>query len=261
MDKDIIEQLNSRLSKLNKLIAYVEDNLSSLPEGNLIIRQEGDKLYYYAKPENTRHRIPISDSKQINSLAQRSYLLKIKRSADGEKKLIEQLLMKCKDRPFEEIYDSLPESRRHLISPVWLPDRLFIKKWLSIPYDHKPFYDGDPYFVTERGERVRSKSEQLIANRLYSRGVPYKYEHPLTLGGKIVHPDFTILRISDRKEIYYEHLGKMGDEDYAFKTIRKIDKYAANRIVLGERLFTTMESNKAPLDLRTLDKLIDTSFR
>lgn len=115
--------------------------------------------------------------------------------------------------------------------------------------------------MTDRGERVRSKSEQLIANRLLAKGIPYKYECPINVGGKIFHPDFTILRISDRKEIYYEHLGKMGDEEYAHTTILRINKYVMNGIALGEKLFTTMESYTAPLDLRVLDQMIESSFR
>ena len=101
----------------------------------------------------------------------------------------------------------------------------------------------------------------MIADRLFFRGVPYKYECPIKVGDKIFHPDFTILRISDRKEIYYEHLGKMGDEDYAQTAVLRINKYVMNGFAVGDRLFTTMESYKAPLDLRVLDKMIESSFR
>ena len=53
----------------------------------------------------------------------------------------------------------------------------------------------------------------------------------------------------------------MGDEDYAFKTIRRINNYTSNGIILGKRLFTTMESNRSPLDLRILDIMIEENFR
>ena len=263
MNRDLIEQLEHRLKELNEIIHITEQQLTVLPSDALNIRQENNKTYYYveSKDASGKHRTPIKDPKQIHSLAQHSYLVKVMRSSISEKRSIEQFLGKCNNKPYEDIYGLLPESRRNLITPVRLTDEQYTAKWLSTTYAHKPFSDGDPYFETERGERVRSKSEQLIANRLNSRGIPYKFECPLLLGGQVIHPDFTILRLSDRKELYYEHLGKMGDEDYAYKTIRRINNYTANGIILGDRLFTTMESNRAPFDIRTLDKMIDINFR
>ena len=260
MNRDLIEKLEHRLKELDKIIISVKKNLASLPSGSLRIHNLRGNIYYYADYENNK-KVPVYDKNLIGSLAQRSYDLKVLRAAESEHKIIQQFLNRMPDRLFESIYESLPEARQVLIKPVRLTDKQLVDKWLNQSYQHKGFYEGDPFFETERGERVRSKSEQLIANRLYSRGIPYKYECPLLVGGEIIHPDFTILRLSDRKELYYEHLGKMGDEDYAYKTIRRINNYTSNGIILGDRLFTTMESNRAPLDLRTLDIMIDNNFR
>ena len=61
-------------------------------------------------------------------------------------------------------------------------------------------------YSTEKGELVRSKSELLIADMYYSLGIPYKYEAGVKLRGGIVrYPDFTLLRVRDRKEFYHEH--------------------------------------------------------
>lgn len=53
----------------------------------------------------------------------------------------------------------------------------------------------------------------------------------------------------------------MGDEDYAYKAINRINTYVMNGYVQGSNLFTTMESNKAPFDIRILDKMIEGNFR
>lgn len=263
MNRDLIEKLEHRLKELDKIIISVKKNLASLPSGSLRIHNRQGNTYYYTdcKGHDIDKRIPVYDKDLVCSLAQRSYDLKILRAAETEHAIIQQFLGRMPDRSFENIYESLPEARQVLIKPVRLTDKQLVDKWLKQPYQRKGFYEGDPFFETERGERVRSKSEQLIANRLYSRGIPYKYECPLLVGGEIIHPDFTILRLSDRKELYYEHLGKMGDEDYAFKTIRRINNYTSNGIILGNRLFTTMESNRSPLDLRILDIMIEENFR
>ena len=258
MDKDIIEQLNSRLSKLNKLIAYVEDNLSSLPTGNLHIRRKNGKDYYYAESENctNNYGVPIYDKKLISDMAQRSYYLKILRSAETERKTILQFLDRIPHGSFEDIYESLPESRQSLISPVRLTDRQYVERWQNQQYKHKAFYEGDPFFVTDRGERVRSKSEQLIANRLNAKGIPYKYECPLELGGMVFHPDFTILRMEDRKEIYWEHLGMMDDPEYCTNAIQRIRLYEANSIYPWRELVLSMETVSTPINLAVINRMI-----
>ena len=112
-----------------------------------------------------------------------------------------------------------------------------------------------------RGERVRSKSEQLIADRLYVNGIPYKYECPITLDGITFHPDFTILRLSDRKEIYYEHLGRMDDPNYAEENVYKLNTYARNGLIMGNNLYATFETRNQPLDVSIVELLIREEFR
>ena len=83
--------------------------------------------------------------------------------------------------------------------------------------------------MTLKGDRVRSKSEQIIADRLFINNIPYKYEYPIEINGIIYHTDFRILRMSDRKELFYEHFGKMGDEQYANDNIRSIRSLSIRR--------------------------------
>ena len=101
----------------------------------------------------------------------------------------------------------------------------------------------------------------IIANRLYFKGIPYKYECPLKVGNKIIHPDFTILRLSDCSVVYYEHCGKMDDETYMDDLVERVNDYSEAGILQGDRLFFSFETSKKPLDLRTVDKLIDRHFR
>ena len=53
----------------------------------------------------------------------------------------------------------------------------------------------------------------------------------------------------------------MDNPDYANNAIRKMNTYSASGLIVGENLFTTMESSRHPLDIRTVDNLIDTIFR
>lgn len=54
-----------------------------------------------------------------------------------------------------------------------------------------------------------------------------------------MYPDFTFLSKRTRKEIYWEHEGRMDDSEYAKTAIKKIKTYEDNGIYLGENLILT----------------------
>ena len=265
MDKDLInKQLTARYKRLNKLTESIEKKLLILPEGKIRILRKHNTDYYYYVDKDSNDNGTIINSLNLpfaQGLAQRSYLQKVLRAANSEQKLIEQFIKRFPSPSVEQVYQTLPEPRQKLITPIILPDDQYIKQWLDTPYIHKGFSEGDPYYETLNGERVRSKSEAQIADHLKAKGIPYKYEYPLMVGNKLFHPDYTILRVSDRTELYYEHLGKMGDRDYAAKNISKLNLYALNGFIQGDRLFTTMESADCPFDVRVLDRMIEKNFR
>jgi len=70
-------------------------------------------------------------------------------------------------------------------------------------------------YATSKGDKVRSKSEVIIANLLFEHRIKYEYELPLVYesGEKPIEPDFTIFLESGDK-IYWEHLGMLGSETY-----------------------------------------------
>jgi hypothetical protein len=85
---------------------------------------------------------------------------------------------------------------------------------------------------TEHGELVRSKSELVIADKLYSRGISYFYEQPLVLeGGRLRYPDFTITNHAKGVTYYWEHLGLIGDSSYRARWERKRKEYVAAGIL------------------------------
>ena len=91
--------------------------------------------------------------------------------------------------------------------------------------------------------------------------IPYRYEYPLYLNGLgWIHPDFTILDIHTRKEVYFEHFGLMNDEDYREKAFRKIQIYEKNGYFQGDRLLFTYETERNPIDMRMIEQKIKHFF-
>ena len=122
----------------------------------------------------------------------------------------------------------------------------------------KEFSEIAPEFYTTNGERVRSKSEIIIADLLTKEGIPYRYECPIYLIGiGRIYPDFTVLNIRNRKEFLWEHFGMMDDPVYAENAIHKIRLYEQNGFFPGENLILTYESKKTPINQKILMNLID----
>ena len=161
----------------------------------------------------------------------------------------------------EDIFPKLSDERKQHVHPVEWSGEEYVRQWLKAEYKRKGFRENAPEYYTDAGERVRSKSEVLIAHSLIKHGVPYRYECPLLLKGYgYVYPDFTVLNVRTRKELYFEHLGMMDDADYSRKALQKITLYEKNGIFLGDKLVLTHETSENPLDIRLLDRIIEHYF-
>lgn len=102
------------------------------------------------------------------------------------------------------------------------------------------------------GTMVRSKSELVIANKLYAMNLPYRYEE-FFIGsdGTRVLPDFTFVDAAGER-VVWEHLGMMDRPDYRDRWEWKRDWYKRNGLVEGETLFATEEREGTGLDSQVL---------
>ena len=165
--------------------------------------------------------------------------------------------MYSESRP-EDVYLKINEYRRRLVSPRLSPDDVFVNQWLSEKYYGRGFADTEPEFYTDKGERVRSKSEILIANELSKAGIPYKYEKPVYIEGiGNVYIDFILLIGGTRQVKYLEHFGMMDEERYINDFFRKLSSYISSGIIPGVNLYMTFESKNHPLNTKELKKLIN----
>lgn len=125
-------------------------------------------------------------------------------------------------------------------------------------YKGKDFQEGTPVILTEKGERVRSKSEKIMADYFLRHRIPYKYECPLYLKGMgTVYPDFTFLSSKTGEEIYWEHNGRVDVPKYARRMVRKINAYKNNGIYAGEKLILTYETEQTILNTGKIEQLVD----
>lgn len=263
MANRIRELIGVRCAFLEKTIESLEKQIRCFPEGNIHVRfKKNNKPYYFLYEKNKGENYVNKKNKtKIEKHIQKDYLEKSLSAAKAELEALEKLRADYPEVLPEDIYEKLPECRRKYATPIVPGDSEYARQWLEKPYDKLGFKSGMPEYITIKGDRVRSKSEMIIADRLWANGIPYKYECPALIGNAIIHPDFTILRLSDRKILYHEHCGMMDNDEYREDMVDRVNEYNLAGIYLGDRLFLSFESSKTPLDARVIDNLIKTHFR
>ena len=262
MAVNIRQDLKFRYAMISQSIYNIENKINRLPEGRIKVKnQDGKAYYYHAGIYPTEKYLGSKDIALIEELIQKNYLKLVLKEARNELAALEKMQKIYPDKLAEDVFDSLPDAKKKYATPINICDDAFVQKWLDIPYKRKPIKKGTPAFQTLKGDKVRSKSEVIIADRLWANGIPYKYECPLKTGNEIIHPDFTILRMSDRKIIYHEHCGRMDDPTYTDDLLYRVSLYSQERIFIGDRLYLTFESSTRPLNTDTLDDYINTNFK
>lgn len=215
----------------------------------------GRPEFYILETESKKY---ITSEKRdlAKRLAQRDYERALLHSIEYEEKTWTRILKSWKAP--EDIYNKTSEARRVLISPIKEETEKLVFEWQNQEYKGKAFDEEDrTEFYTRRGERVRSKSEVLIADTLNEMGIPYLYEFPVRLSNQVVYPDFLILNKRTFEVMIWEHLGMLDNPIYVENNMKKIMKYSTHGWVQGKNLLLTFESARCPISTRLIRMIIE----
>ena len=272
----IAAQLLERIEQLEILLTIKEKALKKAPEGSLRVSKSHGAVQYYQKIDKDGKNGRYLDSAHrelAQKLAQKAYNIKLLPAIKKELALLQAALTKIQEVtkggeiPLVALEQVNPDCR-DLITTATLTDSQYAAAWLSQKYKGKPFQPDAPELYTARGERVRSKSEVIIADTLTRLGIPYHYEFPLTLksGGRgqsagarskiTIYPDFLCLNIRTRREFIWEHFGLMDDADYSAQVACKLNTYNENGIFPGHNLIITVETALLPPNTKHIENLI-----
>lgn len=240
----------------------LEKRISRYQEGKIhIISCNGNPQYYLRSNTSDKSGTYISkrNHKKIQYYLQKKYDLELYRLVEAEKKNLEKFLGKSNsiDMRIREVYSSNPQEVKNNIIPMDISDDDYVLRWRSISFEKKTLSDDSTTYSTDRDELVRSKSELNIANTLNKMGVPYAYEKPFTLyNGRIIHPDFTVLDVANRREIYWEHRGMMDNLSYATHSVQRIKQLNKSGVVIGDNLVITEETLDSALGTDEIENVI-----
>jgi len=254
--KEAKNKTEDMLQKVNMELSLMKPNNAKVK-----VSSKGNSLQIYVRESledgDYGRYLPITEKEKAAKIVRREYYNKLKATLEEKLKFYERGLRFLNKTKLSEAYRKLGKGKQKLVEPFEISDEEYRKSWEQCEYTGKGFEENTAEIYTERGERVRSKSEKIIADKLYKENIAYRYEYPLEVPhfGN-VYPDFTILDEVRRRNIILEHFGMMDNPDYSNNALSKIQLYSREGYVLGNNLFVTMESSTHPLDSRMLDALI-----
>ena len=239
------------LERLKKLMGRYEKTASDLPDTKLYSRSDHSRTRYYITTPENPEKTYIGFRKQgalLKRLLARKEALELVTAIRQNIAAIEQMIGAWK--PLAELLPGTDE------------DGIALNPRRTFPKSRNPFKRGELIHDTGLGFFTRSKSEAIVAHRLYTYGLWFEYEAPLRirdLSGrwKTIYPDFTIY-LEDGRIIYLEHVGKLQEEGYQQNFLTKVVEYHKNDYLLCRDVFITMDGPEGDIDIGAIDALIHT---
>ncbi len=257
----IYQKMLKESQRLDRYIKRFRQEIEKLPEGKLIHIQNGKYNQWYQSDGHIKKYIPQKNRKLIEKLAIKKYLSYLLEDFVNEKRAIEYYLKHHRETvgKAENLLTNKSEYR-DLLSPYFKTKSKVMQEWLQEPFEQNSQYNENLILKSISGNVVRSKSEIIIDTLLFINKIPFRYECALKLGKKKIFPDFTIKHPKTGEIYYWEHFGKMTDEDYVRKTCFKIQLYSLHGIIPNVNLIMTFETPEKPLSAQDVMEVIEKYF-
>ena len=290
---EIIKSLEKESERLSEIVNSADRTLCMHEKENLNLIIIKRRPAFYHRKDGKLVYVRKSDAKTIRELSSLYVDKKLKAAAVKEKKQLDCCLAVLRKDPetsdVDKVADKIPEEIKSKADLSELTAEGYARKWQegNIVVKRRSLHRMDDYhkFKTRKGDYVGSKSELIIADRLYSLDIPYHYEIAFTpeviidksrpvydefgsIAGydfigfgpderDTLHPDFYVLNKRTRKAYFWEHLGKMDNADYCMKNFNRFMRILDAGYVIGEDLIVTHEDSKHPLLPEDIDKVIE----
>lgn len=271
----IKEQLETSLLKIEEIQALYEKELRAAPPGRLLVSKSHDTIRYYQSLHENEKYVKRGIGKQpelIQRLARKIFLEKALTALKANAAALRRVLKSY--RPFDpkHVASSLSASLQFLPEEYFhqpLIDQALVQldqstqqriqshlEWGKADFSQSTHLVEARAVITSKGERMRSRGEALIAERLYAYGIPFRYEQELILpDGRLAVPDFTF-EGANGEEFYLEFCGMMDDTNYVARHCRKMAAYQNAGIVPWKNIIYLYAFGNE-MNLRHIDHVIE----
>ena len=227
-----------------KLIAFKR----KLPKGNLFYRTIRNHKRAYVRRNGREKYLGRKDLKEIAGLSNRK---------EAETALI---AINSNIKVLEEMGDKLIDFDTIIPKLTYINGRDKVSRGQAVELIDgiagiKETYNKNGH-VTSDGVVVRSRAELILYEYFKSKGLEFYYEKPLMVGGVVLHPDFTIVRKSDKKEILWEHCGMMERQGYYSEFLRRLNMYASEGFLPYDNLILTYDFGGDSIDMHHIERLL-----
>lgn len=255
------ETIEAEICFYEKLRRKISTGLRAFPKGNLYFKMEHGRMRPYVRIDGKERYLSAAKKALLQGLMNRAASedalgridenLHALRVMKEQYHALEHVLpdhveikgLRLSRNQISEITDRWAERRR----TSYLPAELFVPPGS----EHRT-----RKFRTSDGIYVKSKSELFIYEYLKAHGVPFQYEQPIEINGRIRYPDFTILRKRDGKVFLWEHFGMMELEWYAQEAERKMYDYTCAGYWPYKNFITTFEFRDGELDAAEIERIL-----
>lgn len=258
---EIKEYLDVWVSEVSKKIQIDTQQLNRCPKGHLMKTKNHKKevVYWVTYKDGQRIRKIVTNDLEVQAaLAQKGMLEEEIKNLKGIKKALQ-------DASEEIGRVSTLDRGKYLLNHIsWFSSQMrdmaaaydaAEEEWLRKPYHQSTYKEETRIYVTSRGLRVKSKSEQIIAELLYKYGIAFRYEQVVPYEGYELAPDFTIRR-RDGKIFYWEHHGMMTIDRYRSIQKWKYDAYEQLDIVPWDNLIATYDQPDGTINIKEIEGII-----
>ena len=249
----LIRKAEELKTKIEKDMAYKQAYINAAPGGKLTIASNGcyDNWYVFDKGKGTKH-LPKSERKIAEQLAVKTYYMECLKDDAEHLKAINFFLNHYRDsRRGDQFLNNHPKMIELMKWKIWDYDAQTKELLNRFPMDEN-FRPDEKIIDTRLGFRVRSKTEREIAHQLANAQIPFTYEPELEVNGRYLHPDFRLIRPSDRRILLWLHGGMMDNPNYRRAEFDKLGDYIDCGFLPGVNLITTYETKDMPLSVEQI---------
>lgn len=263
--ENYVELLEKRCVQLENAIKFLEESVKKAPAGAIRIAGKGKNTQFYHIGENTPKTgryVTKNEFSLAKKIIQADYDKIQIEALNEELSALQKLMAFSQKGKAAKSLSKVNEYRKAIATPATLSDEEYAVQWKNMSFRKKSFSSKSADFATSSGQRVRSKSEIIIAQTLEQSEIPFRYEFPivLELGDcefKEFFPDFYCLNLRTRKEFIWEHFGMMDDPQYAANAVGKLKIYGENGWLPGKNMIISMETRENPVSVKCIKAIIE----
>jgi len=255
---EFCENLKNLIDETEKTIEQLKKQIIPNAGKTLNVNKRGNSIQCYLRNKDDGQTEYIAKSNPlVAKYAQSEYVEKLVKILTEKQTQLSALSNVFNMTDLIDVFESATPGRRRLINPAFASPEKMREMFDSEEYESRGFVSEEEGQRTAKGERVRSKSEVLIADELYRLGISYKYEYPFHFGNLTVYPDFTILNPNTGRIVIWEHFGLLDDQNYRDSMITKIRTYEKAGLKQGRNLFFTYETSRMTLNKSDITRTIN----